>query len=176
MPRVVIDASDALGRTTTVEVTVRRDTVEWWLGGRSVAMVDREVLARWLARPVGTFQRHELELWVSALGPVLEVTGRVMASVFAAEALNDLRRAVNGEFVTGPRPIPAAPTPTDAGPAAGRRTAGAGVSQASPSVPPAGGRLRVPPSGGTGRTDASRAADPDAVGSTVRPRGRHRRR
>jgi hypothetical protein len=74
---LVIDLDEGYGHPIRLEVKIKLDVVELWLGRRSVAMIDREALAAWLAEPVGTFERHEVALWVSALGPVVEVRGWV---------------------------------------------------------------------------------------------------
>jgi hypothetical protein len=89
--RLVIELDDHLERSVQLEVKIKRDVVEMWVGSRSVAMVDRDALARWLADPVGTFERHEVALWVSPLGVVIEVWDRVRPALVDPRVLGDLR-------------------------------------------------------------------------------------
>ena len=89
--RLVIELSDHLEWPVQLEVKIKRDVVEMWVGSRSVAMVDRDALATWLADPVGTFERHDVALWVSPLGLVIEVWDRVRPALVDACVLGDLR-------------------------------------------------------------------------------------
>jgi len=88
---LVIELSDQLEWPVCLEVKIKRDVVEMWLGSRSVAMIDRDALAAWLAEPVGTFERHEVALWMSELGPVVEVHNRVRPALVDPRVLGELR-------------------------------------------------------------------------------------
>ena len=89
--RLVIELSDHLEWSVQLEVKIKRDVVEMWVGSRSVAMVDRDALARWMADPVGTFERHDVALWVSPLGLVIEVSDRVRPALVDPRVVGDLR-------------------------------------------------------------------------------------
>ncbi len=89
--RLVIELDDPLEQRVQLEVKIKRDVVEMWVGSRSVAMVDRDALATWLADPVGTFERHDVALWVSPLGLVIEVVGRVRPALVDPRVVGDLR-------------------------------------------------------------------------------------
>ncbi len=89
--RLVIELDDPLEQRVQLEVKIKRDVVEMWVGSRSVAMVDRDALATWLADPVGTFERHDVALWVSPLGLVIEVVGRVRPALVDPRVVGDHR-------------------------------------------------------------------------------------
>jgi hypothetical protein len=89
--RLVIELGDHLEWPVQLEVKIKRDLVEMWVGTRSVAVVDRDALATWLADPVGTFERHDVALWVSPLGLVIEVWDRVRPTLVDPRVLGDLR-------------------------------------------------------------------------------------
>lgn len=91
---LVIDLDDQYGRPIRLEVKIKLDVVELWLGRRSVAMIDRDALEAWLIEPVGMFERHEVALWVSALGPVVEVRGSVRPALVDPHILVDLRERI----------------------------------------------------------------------------------
>lgn len=98
--RLVIELDDHLEWSAQLEVKIKRDVVEMWVGSRSVAMIDRDALARWLADPVGTFERHDVALWVSPLGLVIEVGERVRPALVDPRVVADLR-----DRLAGPRHV-----------------------------------------------------------------------
>ena len=89
--RFVIELGDSLESAVQLEVKIKRDVVEMWVASRSVAMVDRDALARWMADPVGTFERHDVALWVTPLGLVIEVLDRVRPALVDPRVVRDLR-------------------------------------------------------------------------------------
>lgn len=79
-----------------LEVKVKRDIVEWWLGGRAVAMMDREELGRWLANPVGEFSWHEVTLLVGEWGPAVVIEDRIPLGTLNPQEFQDLREETLG--------------------------------------------------------------------------------
>jgi hypothetical protein len=59
-----IAVQDGAGREATVEVLVRRDTVELRLRDALVGVADREDLRRWLRHPVSVFAYDDLA-WIA---------------------------------------------------------------------------------------------------------------
>ena len=59
-----IAVQDDAGREATVEVLIRRDTVELRLGDALVGVAGREDLRRWLHDPVSVFAYDDL-VWIA---------------------------------------------------------------------------------------------------------------
>jgi hypothetical protein len=84
------------GRRAVVEARVRRDTVEWWLGRRCLAAVDRQALERWLSDPRGDLVSGDLELSASPWGIVMAAQGQVLPSPMSPVEVADLRDRLAG--------------------------------------------------------------------------------
>jgi hypothetical protein len=50
--RLAIEMLDGAGRTVTMELSIRQDTVECWTAERRCAVFDREQLRAWFAAPL----------------------------------------------------------------------------------------------------------------------------
>ncbi len=94
MTWVSLDVVDHAGRLTVLEVKVKRDFVECWLGRRCLAMMDRGKLADWVLERREEVTSGELLLVHSPLGPVIEAPGALAPSPLTATSFLDLRDAV----------------------------------------------------------------------------------
>jgi hypothetical protein len=75
-----------------VEVKLKRDVVEWWLGRRSIAMIDRDALKEWLERPRGVFSKHDVSLVEADQGVAIAIRGLLPPTLPMPPGLADLRR------------------------------------------------------------------------------------
>jgi hypothetical protein len=91
---VHLDVVDLAGRLAVLEVKVRRDFVECWLGHRCLAMVDRGTLTEWVLERRDEVTSGELVLLHSPLGPVIEAPGALAPSPLTPTTFLDLRSAV----------------------------------------------------------------------------------
>ena len=94
MTWVHVDVVDLAGRLTVLEVKVKREFVECWLGRRCLAMVDRGTLAEWLLHRRGEVASGELLLVHAPGGPVVEAPGSLAPSPITPTSFLDLREAV----------------------------------------------------------------------------------
>ena len=92
--RVHVAVVDAAARPAALEVKVKRDVVEWWLGRRCLAAVDREHLKRWIHGLTTTVQSGELALVHTRLGPTVEVVGLLAPCPLTPTTFLDLRDAL----------------------------------------------------------------------------------
>lgn len=93
-PRVHVTVVDAAARAIVLEVKVKLDVVEWWLGGRCLAAVDKERLREWVGERTETVLSGELTLVHTRLGPIVEVPGVLAPSPLTPTAFLDLRDAL----------------------------------------------------------------------------------
>lgn len=94
MTWVHIDAVDVAGRPAVLEVKVRRDFVECWVGRRCLAMVDRGMLADWVLERRSEVVSGELVFVHTRLGPVIEGVGALAPSPLSPASFLDLRDAL----------------------------------------------------------------------------------
>jgi hypothetical protein len=94
MSRYVIDLVDKAGNEASVEVRIRRDTVELWAYGRMAAIFHRSQLRRWLADPEGVLVVDDVT-W-ALLGDRLGLSIDPFMSWWSLEGyvLDDLRQRV----------------------------------------------------------------------------------
>jgi hypothetical protein len=93
-PRVYFSVVDTAGRVAGLEVKVKRDVVEWWLGRRCLAAIDKEQLREWLQGRITTVLSGELALVHTRLGPVVEAAGVLSPSPLTPTTFLDLRDAL----------------------------------------------------------------------------------
>ena len=93
-PRVYLSVVDTAGRIAGLEVKVKRDVVEWWLGRRCLAAVDKERLREWVHERIATVVSGELTLVHTRLGPMVEVPGVLSPSPLTPTTFLDLRDAL----------------------------------------------------------------------------------
>jgi hypothetical protein len=91
---VYISVVDTAGRVGVLEVKVKRDVVEWWLGRRCLAAVDKERLHAWVHQWTATVVSGELTLVHTRLGPMVEVPGLLAPSPLTPTTFLDLRDAL----------------------------------------------------------------------------------
>jgi hypothetical protein len=63
-------------------------------------MMDRERLAAGLQNPAGTFATHDVTLWFSHWGPVVEVEGTSRAAILDPEAFARLHSHVRPDSIS----------------------------------------------------------------------------
>ena len=94
MTWVHLDVVDLAGRLAVLEVKVRRDFVECWLGHRCLAMVDRGAFTEWVLERRDEVASGELVLVHSTLGPMIKAPGALAPSPLTPTTFVDLRNAV----------------------------------------------------------------------------------
>ena len=94
MTWVRLDVVDLAGRLTVLEIKVRRDLVECWLGRRCLAVVDRGKLTEWVLERREEVASGELFLVHSPLGPVIEAPGMLRPSPLTPTDYLELRDGV----------------------------------------------------------------------------------
>ncbi len=94
MTWVQLDVVDHAGRLTVLEVKIRRDFVECWLGRRCLAMVARGKVTEWVLEHRDEVASGELFLVHSPLGPVIEAPGALAPSPLTPTSFVDLRNAL----------------------------------------------------------------------------------
>jgi hypothetical protein len=91
---VYVSVVDTAGRAAVLEVKVKRDVVEWWLGRRCLAALDKERLKGWVYERTATLVSGELTLVHTRLGPMVEVPGVLALSPLTPTTFLDLRDAL----------------------------------------------------------------------------------
>ena len=94
MTWVHLDVVDEAGRPAVLEMKVRLDFVECWLGGRCLAMVDRGRFTEWVLGRRHEVLSGELALVHSPLGPVIDAPGALTPSPLTPMNLLHLRERV----------------------------------------------------------------------------------
>jgi hypothetical protein len=93
-PRLHVTVVDSAARVTVLEIKVKRDVVEWWLGRRCLAVFDKEQLREWVQQRVSQIVSGELALVHTRLGPVVEAPGVLAPSPLTPMPFLDLRDAL----------------------------------------------------------------------------------
>ena len=91
MSRLTIDVVDGQGREIALDVTIRRDTVEFFAEGRCWAAFDRELLGSWLSQPEGVLAVDDITWQPAGESVGLTVHSLVPWWPLTAQMLNILR-------------------------------------------------------------------------------------
>jgi hypothetical protein len=87
----LIATTDRWRRPVTVELRLRRDTVELRCGDRLRGVADREALGAWLRAPEGSFAYDDLTWFAAGPGIALAVDNAVPAWFLDEQLLTTLR-------------------------------------------------------------------------------------
>jgi hypothetical protein len=93
-PRLHVTVVDTAARATVLEIKVKRDVVEWWLGRRCLAVFDKEQLREWVQQRASQIVSGEIALVHTRLGPVVEAPGALAPSPLTPTTFLDLRDAL----------------------------------------------------------------------------------
>jgi hypothetical protein len=89
---VLLDLLDRWQKPVTVELSIRRDTVETRCAGRMVGIADRDALRGWLHKPTRVFAYDDVAwLDLGHSGVALHVDEMVHACVLRDHVVADLR-------------------------------------------------------------------------------------
>ena len=94
MSWLMIDVLDVRGRESSVEVKIRRDSVEFWYADRLQAVFDRDALRGWLSAPRDWLTRDDLSWAETDTGVALTVHERVPWWPVASQVLDELRERI----------------------------------------------------------------------------------
>ena len=96
MARMTIGVVDNVGQPGTVEVVVRRDTVDWWAYDRCQAVFDGDLLQAWLADPKGFCEVDSVALVRTPHGYFMSIDTTVPWTVLTVDDLNQLWQLLAG--------------------------------------------------------------------------------
>ena len=82
---------DMAGHHTLLDIRFDADVVEWRLGRRRLAKVDRETLVQWLREGCEQLLCENLELRHTPIGPFIEARGSLAPAPLTPVTFLDLR-------------------------------------------------------------------------------------
>ena len=90
--RLTIPFVDDTGRQAVLEVTLRRDTVEWHADDRCRAVFDFDELRDWFANPSGLLSIDDVTFFPMARSVAVSVAGYLSWRTIPEHIVADLRR------------------------------------------------------------------------------------